>query len=80
MFPSHPPLLGNLSSTEPVGFECDGCSGLGAWRGGARGWVVCLGRPVGCSGALGGRVIAIAAPGPLGHLTSTCDTLSVVIE
>ena len=24
-------LLGNFSSTEPGGLECDGCSGSGAW-------------------------------------------------
>ena len=61
MFPSHPLLLpghlalgsfGNFSSTEPGGLECDGCSGSGHGMG-ARGWVVGLGRPVGCSGALG---------------------------
>ena len=43
-------LLGNFSSTEPEGLECDGCSGLGAWRGGL---VPGLCRSVRCSDALG---------------------------
>ena len=72
---SHPPLfttsffsldlLGNLSSTEPVGLECDGSSRLGAWRGGS--WGCGFGQASRVIWHLGG-VIVIAAPkaGPLG--------------
>ena len=51
---------------EPSGLsEMGGLGGPGAWRS----WLGCgLGRPVQCSSALG--AIDVAAPRPLGHLTS----------
>ena len=68
-------LLTSFSSTELFGFECDGCSGSGAWGGGwgvEGSWLGCgFGQASRVFWHLGG-VIAIAAPRPLGRLTSTC--------